>query len=191
MALQFPELNYTIDALAPLMSQEQMEFHHLKHHRAYFDNLCKMVEGTPMADMPLEDIIKQAEGGLFNNAAQLWNHTFFFTQFSTSPKAEPQGELLEAIEGSFGSFGSMKEQLSDAAIKLFGSGWVWLVVDGDGLSIVSTSNADTPVKDGRQVLLCVDVWEHAYYIDHRNARAKFLEAFWQMVDWAVIEDRCK
>lgn len=184
-----PPLRYGVDALIPQLSALQIEYHHDKHHRGYVDNLNRMVEGTEFADGALEEIIVGSDGALFNNAAQVWNHTFYFDQFSPRGMKEPQGGLLEAIEISFGSLGSMKEQMAEAALSLFGSGWVWLTVEGRELSIQPMANAANPLKQGGKALLCIDVWEHAYYIDYYNRRADYLTAFWELVDWSVVEDR--
>ncbi|MFI3314580.1 MAG: superoxide dismutase [Rikenellaceae bacterium] len=189
MKYQLYELPYALDALEPHMSKKTLEYHHGRHHAAYVNNYNKLVHGTEFENKPIEDAIVNGDGALFNNAAQAWNHTFLFEQFSPTPKQKPEGKLLEAIELSFGSFTSMKEQLSDAAMMLFGSGWVWLVKEGDELMIAPMSNAETPLREGRVPILTIDVWEHAYYIDCYNNRADYLVNFWQIVDWKVIEDR--
>lgn len=190
MRHKLPPLAYAKDALSPKMSSLQLEYHHDKHHAAYVENLNKLILGTSMEHLSLEEIIMASEGVLFNNAAQVWNHTLFFEQFT--PKVdllEPYGALLEAIELSFGSFGSMKEQISEAAISLFGSGWVWLVTSGKELEIMPMANASNPLKSGKVAILAVDVWEHAYYIDHFNSRADYMVNFWELIDWRVVESR--
>ncbi len=191
MKHELPMLPYALDALAPKMSRKTLEFHHGKHHQAYVDNLNKLAAGTRFEDMPVEAIIREADAGpLFNNAAQVWNHTFFFDGLTPQQKLkEPEGMLLEAIEMSFGSFGSMKEQFSKAATALFGSGWVWLVIDGKELDIVPTANAYNPLKDGKTPILTLDVWEHAYYLDYQNRRAEFIANFWDLVDWEKVQQR--
>lgn len=189
MKYELPALPYALDALEPKMSKKTLEYHHGKHHAAYVDNLNKLVIDTKYDGMHIEKIIKEADGAIFNNAAQVWNHTFFFNQFSQHPKMEPSGKLLEAIEMSFGSFGSMKEQMAKAALSLFGSGWVWLVKEGDELMIAPMSNAGTPIRDGRIPVLTMDVWEHAYYIDYYNSRVNYVTNFWELIDWNVIEKR--
>ncbi len=191
MKHELPMLPYASDALAPKMSQKTLEFHHGKHHQAYVDNLNKLAAGTPFENKSIEEIIREAESGpLFNNAAQVWNHTFFFDELTPKQKlTEPTGMLLEAIEMSFGSFGSMKEQFSKAALALFGSGWVWLVIDGKELDIVPTANAYNPLKDGKTPILTLDVWEHAYYLDYQNRRAEFITNFWDLIDWEKVQQR--
>lgn len=189
MRYQRIELAYPMNGLEPKMSKKTLEYHYGKHYTAYVDNYNRLVEGTPFADKAIEEAIKAGKDALFNNAAQAWNHTFFFKQFSHKPKIAPEGALLEAIEMSFGSFGSMKEQLSKAALSLFGSGWVWLVKEGSELSIMPMSNASNPIRDGRVPILTIDVWEHAYYLDYQNSRIDYIKAFWEIVDWKVIERR--
>jgi Fe-Mn family superoxide dismutase len=184
MEHKFPELPYARDALAPHISAETIEYHYGKHHQAYVDNINRLIQGTEFEQMSLEDIIQKASGGIFNNSAQVWNHTFYWNSLTPGGGAEPTGELADAITKSFGSFAEFKEKFTNAAVTLFGSGWAWLVKDSDGsLAIETTSNAGTPLKDGKKAVLTYDVWEHAYYIDYRNARAKYLEAFWELVNW--------
>lgn len=189
MAIQLPALPYDRTALEPHISGETIDFHYGKHHKAYVDNLNKMIEGTPFAEMPLEDIIRKAQGAMFNNAAQVWNHTFYWhclkpASGSSPGGGEPGGKLADAIAKAFGDFGKFKEQFSDTAVKTFGSGWAWLVQRPDGaLALASTPNAATPLTGEDTALLTCDVWEHAYYIDYRNARPKYVEAFWNLVDW--------
>jgi Fe-Mn family superoxide dismutase len=181
---KLPELPYAKNALAPHFSAETLEFHYGKHHATYVANLNKLVAGTEFAELSLEDIIKKASGPVFNNAAQVWNHTFYWHSLSPKGGGEPSGALADAIVKSFGSFAAFKEKLSNAAVTQFGSGWAWLVKNADGsLGIEQTSNAATPLRDGKQALLTVDVWEHAYYIDYRNARPAYVEAFWKLVNW--------
>jgi len=187
MTHELPPLPYAKDALQPYMSQETLEFHHDKHHAAYVTNLNKLIPGTEFENMPLEEIIQKSSGGIFNNAAQVWNHTFFWNCMAPGAGGEPTGALADAIRRDFGSFAEFKDKFSNAAVTLFGSGWAWLVRGPDGkLSIEQGSNAMTPVKDGKKALLTCDVWEHAYYIDYRNARPKFVEAFWNLVNWPFV-----
>ena len=184
MEHKLPELPYARAALAPHISAETIEYHYGKHHQAYVDNINRLIQGTEFEQMSLEDIIQKASGGIFNNAAQVWNHTFHWNSLTPGGGAEPSGELASAVTKSFGSFAEFKEKFTNAAVTLFGSGWAWLVKGSDGsLAIETTSNAGTPLKDGKKAVLTCDVWEHAYYIDYRNARAKYLEAFWELVNW--------
>lgn len=185
MAFELPALPYAKDALAPTISEETLDFHYGKHHNTYVVNLNNLVEGTEFADASLEDIIKKSSGGIFNNAAQVWNHTFYWNSLSPNGGGEPTGELAAAIDSAFGSFADFKEKFSQSAATNFGSGWTWLVKKADGsLDIMNTSNAGCPLtEEGVTPLLTVDVWEHAYYIDYRNARPKYLEAFWTLVNW--------
>lgn len=193
MAFQLPELPYSKDALAPHISAETLEYHYGKHHAGYVNKLNAAVEGTPMAEKSLEEIIKSAQGGLFNNAAQVWNHTFYWNSLSPNGGGEPTGDLADAITASFGSFADFKEKFSAAAAGQFGSGWAWLVKDASGkLSITTTANAETPLTDASLTsLLTCDVWEHAYYVDYRNARPKYIEAFWNLVNWDFAEANFK
>lgn len=187
MEHKLPELPYAKDALAPNISAETIEYHYGKHHQAYVDNLNKLVPGTEFENKTLEDIIKKATGGVFNNAAQVWNHTFYWNCLSPKGGGAPTGELAAAIDKAFGSFEKFKEQFTNAGMTKFGSGWAWLVKNTDGnLSIEATSNADNPMKEGKKPLLTCDVWEHAYYIDYRNARAKYIEAFWNIANWDFV-----
>ena len=184
MAHELPPLPYANNALEPHISAETIEYHYGKHHATYVANLNKLIEGTEHAGKSLEDIIKSSSGGLFNNAAQVWNHTFYWNCLSPDGGGEPSGALADAINKAFGSFAGFKEKFSTSAATNFGSGWTWLVKTGDGgVEIVNTSNAATPVSEGRTCVLTCDVWEHAYYIDYRNARPKYLEAFWNLVNW--------
>jgi Fe-Mn family superoxide dismutase len=192
MAFELPALPYPQDALKPHMSSETLEFHYGKHHKAYVDNLNKLVPGTEFEKMGLEDIIKKSSGGVFNNAAQIWNHTFFWNCLSPKGGGEPSGELADAIKRDFGSFQTFREKFSDASAKQFGSGWGWLVKNKAGkLEILSTSNAGNPMTEGHKPLLTCDVWEHAYYIDYRNRRPDFLAAFWNIVNWKFVADNMK
>jgi len=178
MAFELPPLPYSIDALAPTMSQETLEYHHGKHHQTYVTNLNNLIADTDLADKSLEEIIVGAEpGGLFNNAAQVWNHTFFWNSLTPSGGGEPSGAIGEAIAAAFGSYADFRSKFAAAAAGQFGSGWAWLVKGDSGLEIVTTGNADLPLKHGKTALLTLDVWEHAYYIDYRNARPKYIEAF--------------
>ena len=192
MEHKLPSLPYSNDALAPRISAETIEYHYGKHHKAYVDNLNKLIPGTEFEKMALEDIIKKSSGGIFNNAAQIWNHTFYWNCLSLKGGGEPTGELASAITRQFGSFAQFKEKFTNAATTLFGSGWTWLVKNVDGsLSVEATSNAGNPLKDGKKILLTCDVWEHAYYIDYRNARAKYVEAFWNLVNWDFVTKNLK
>ena len=187
MEHKLPELPYARDALAPHISEETIEYHYGKHHKAYVDNLNKLIPGTEFENTPLEKIIKKASGGIFNNAAQVWNHTFYWNGLAPDGGGKPTGNLAEAIDKYFGSFEKFKEQFSNAGVTKFGSGWAWLVKNPDGgLAIEATSNADNPIKESKTPLLTCDVWEHAYYIDYRNARAKYIEAFWNLVNWDTV-----
>ncbi|SDK69974.1 superoxide dismutase [Fe] [Microbulbifer yueqingensis] len=188
MAHVLPELPYAKDALEPHISQETLEYHYGKHHQTYVDKLNGLLEGTPDADKSLEEVIKSSSGGLFNNAAQVWNHTFYWNCLSPNGGGEPSGAVAEAINKAFGSFDKFKEEFTNSAVNNFGSGWTWLVKKGDGsVAIVNTSNAGTPLTEADQTpLLTCDVWEHAYYIDYRNARPKYMEGFWKLVNWEFV-----
>ncbi len=187
MEHKLPPLPYEMNALEPYISAETLEYHYGKHHQTYVTNLNKLIAGTEFEDLPLEEIIKKATGGLFNNAAQVWNHTFYWNCLSPNGGGEPDGDLAAAITKTFGSFDQFKEQFSQTAITTFGSGWAWLVKNPDGsLAIMSTSNAGTPMTEGKKALLTCDVWEHAYYIDYRNARPKYVENFWKLVNWDFV-----
>ena len=192
MAFQLPDLPYSKDALAPHMSAETLEFHYGKHHKTYVDKLNSLVPGTPFENASLEEIIRKSDGGIFNNAAQVWNHTFFWNCLSPQGGGAPTGAVQEVIDKSFGSFDAFKEKFTQAAINLFGSGWAWLVKNPDGsLSIEALSNAGNPLTKDQTPLLTCDVWEHAYYIDYRNARPKFLDGFWSLVNWEYVEKNLK
>lgn len=187
---ELPKLPYANDALAPHISQKTIEFHYGKHHAGYVNNLNKLIAGTTFENKTLEEIVKTSEGGMFNNAAQVWNHTFYWDCMTPNPKkAQPSGKLNDAIVRDFGSFDAFKEKFINAAVTLFGSGWTWLVADKDGkLSIVQTSNAQTPLTmAGMRPLLVCDVWEHAYYIDRQNARANYVNEFWTLINWEFVE----
>lgn len=188
MAFELPPLAYAKNALEPHISAETLEFHHDKHHATYVANLNKLVPGTEFEGASLEDIIRKAPaGGIFNNAAQVWNHTFYFNGLSPNGGGEPTGALAEAITKAFGDFASFKEKFAQSATTNFGSGWTWLVKNAAGsLEIVNTGNAANPLRDGLTPLMTVDVWEHAYYIDYRNARPKYLEGWWNLVDWSFV-----
>ncbi len=190
MAIELPKLPYAADALQPYISKQTIEFHYGKHHQAYVNNLNNLVPGTPFENVPLEKIVIEADGGIFNNAAQIWNHTFYFESFSLSGTKEPTGPLADAIKNDFGTFEAFKEQFSKAAITLFGSGWAWLVRSADGkLMITQESNAGNPLRKNQMPLITCDVWEHAYYLDYQNKRPDYVQAFWQVIDWSVIDKR--
>lgn len=190
MAFTLPALPYAHDALEPYISAKTIEFHYGKHHQAYVNNVNALIPGTPFENASLEEIVRKADGGIFNNGAQVYNHTFYFEQFIPDGCREPIDALKDAIDKEFGSFDAFKEQFTKAAATLFGSGWAWLVKDGNGkLSIVQTSNAGCPLRDGLTPLLTCDVWEHAYYLDKQNLRPKYIEDFWKILDWKVISKR--
>jgi Fe-Mn family superoxide dismutase len=187
---ELPKLPYAYEALEPYITKKTLEFHHDKHHQAYVTNVNKLVVGTEFENASLETIILKADGGIFNNGAQVWNHTFYFEQFSGSPVDMPGVALHEAIVKNFGGFDKFKEDFSNAAASQFGSGWAWLCVVGDGkLEIVKTSNAGNPLRDGKKPLITCDVWEHAYYLDVQNRRPDYVQNFWKVLDWKVIEKR--
>lgn len=185
---ELPKLPYEMDALAPTISKETLEYHYGKHHKAYVDNLNKLVAGTEYEKMPLEEIIMKANGPLFNNAAQDWNHTFYWHCLTPKSANEPSGKLADAIKKKFGSFDEFKKLFTESGTKLFGSGWTWLAKDNKGeLEILNLSNAGLPMKENKKALFTCDVWEHAYYIDYRNARPKYLENYWNIVNWDFVE----
>jgi len=189
---QLPPLPYPINALEPHMSAETLQFHHGKHHKAYVEKLNKLIAGTQYEQKPLEEIVRSSQGPVFNNAAQTWNHTFFWNCLMPQAGGQPRGKLAQAIDASFGSFDAFKDKFTQTAVDLFGSGWTWLVQEQGGkLAIVPTSNADTPIARGVQPLLTCDVWEHAYYIDYRNARPDFLKAFWNLANWEFASSKLK
>ncbi len=193
MAFTLPPLPYDKNALQPHISAETLEYHHGKHHQAYVTNLNKLLEGKPEANKSLEDIILSSEGGVFNNAAQVWNHTFYWHCMKPNGGGQPTGELADAIKRDFGSFEKFSEEFSNAAATQFGSGWAWLVVGKDKkLAVTKTSNADLPMKHGQKALLTIDVWEHAYYIDYRNLRPKYIETFLKsLVNWDYALENLK
>jgi Fe-Mn family superoxide dismutase len=184
MSFTLPELPFPKDSLKPHISEETFDYHWGKHHAAYVNNLNKLIEGTSFQGLELESIILTSEGGIYNNAAQTWNHTFFWNCLSPNSGGLPTGKVLDELIQNFGTFDSFKEKFSNAAATLFGSGWAWLVRTADGkLEIVQTSNAGNPLTSGKKPILTIDVWEHAYYIDYRNARPQFIEHFWEIVNW--------
>ena len=188
MAFELPALPYAQDALQPHISAETLEFHYGKHHKTYVDKLNGLVDGTDLAGKSLEEVVRASQGPVFNNAAQVWNHTFYWNCLSPNGGGEAKGAAARAIDSAFGSFAAFKEQFTNSAVNNFGSGWTWLVKGADGkLAIVNTGNAATPLTDkGVVPLLTVDVWEHAYYIDYRNARPKYRDAFWALVNWDFV-----
>lgn len=182
-----PPLPYAKDALQPTMSAETLEFHYGKHHQAYVTNLNNLIKGTEFENLSLEEIIKKSQGGVFNNSAQVWNHTFFWNCMAPNAGGAPTGPVADAINAKWGSFDKFKEEFQKSAVGNFGSGWTWLVKKPDGtVDIVNTSNAGTPLTTENKALLTVDVWEHAYYIDYRNARPKFVESWWNIVNWDFV-----
>ncbi|MDX9940674.1 MAG: superoxide dismutase [Bacteroidales bacterium] len=190
MTHELPKLPFDHKALEPVISAKTIEFHYGKHHQAYVNNLNKLLPGSPFEQASLEEIIRKAEGGIFNNGAQVWNHTFYWEGLSPDGGGEPKGKLMEAIEESFGSFAKFKEEFSQAAATLFGSGWAWLVKNEDGkLAITKESNAGNPLRSGKTPLLTCDVWEHAYYLDYQNRRPDYIESFWKLVSWNKVESR--
>ncbi len=190
MTFDLPPLPFATNALEPVISANTLSFHHGKHHQAYVNNLNNLIKGTKFENnYDLEQIIMESDGGIFNNAAQVWNHTFYWDSLGKESRG-PQGRLLQAIEKDFESFDKFKEQFSDAAAKLFGSGWAWLVSDTSGnLKIVQTSNAANPMTDGFKPLLTCDVWEHAYYLDYQNRRPDYIKSFWDIVNWEQVAAR--
>ncbi len=188
MAHQLPSLPFDMDGLAPHISNETLKYHYGKHHQAYVTNLNKLIAGTEFETAALEQIIKKATGGVYNNGAQVWNHSFYWNCLSPDGGGKPSGPLAAALDKIFGSFDEFKKQFSQTAITTFGSGWAWLVKDAEGsLALVSTSNAGNPLRDNETPLLTCDVWEHAYYIDYRNARPEYVAAFWNLVNWEFVE----
>jgi Fe-Mn family superoxide dismutase len=192
MAFTLPELPYSKDGLAPVISAETIEYHYGKHHQAYVNNLNNIVPGTKYEKMSLEEVVKATHGQasekkVFNNAAQVWNHTFYWNCMAPKAGGEPTGNVKAAIDKAFGNFGDFKKKFNEAAAAQFGSGWAWVVKNADGtLAIETTGNAETPFAAGKTVVLTLDVWEHAYYIDYRNARPKFIEEFWKLVNWSFV-----
>lgn len=192
MPFTLPPLPYALDALAPHISKETLEYHYGKHHAAYVNNLNKLVADTDFSTMTLDDVILKSSGTVFNNAAQIWNHTFYWHCLSPKGGHEPTGKLADAIVKAFGTFDAFKEKFTQVALSTFGSGWAWLVQDKDGqLNIISTSNAALPMTQNLTALMTCDVWEHAYYIDYRNARPDYLGAFWKLVNWDFIADNLR
>lgn len=190
MTYEQPKLPYAADALAPVISKETVDFHYGKHEKAYIDNLNNLIKGTEYEDMELEDIIRKANGPLFNNASQAWNHIFYFFSFSPDGGGEPDGDLGAAIKEQFGSFDEFKKAFVDAGVKIFGSGWIWLCKDDNGkLVIVPESNAGNPLTSGLSPLLVFDVWEHAYYLDYQNRRKDALDKLWDIIDWDIVASR--
>lgn len=187
---ELPKLPYDVKALEPVISEKTFSFHYAKHHQTYVDNLNKLVPGTAFEKSGLEEIIMKAEGGIFNNGAQIWNHTFYFFSFSPNGPRKPSGKLEEMINRDFGSFDAFKEAFAKMAVTQFGSGWAWLVLNAEGkLEVCQTPNAGNPMRDGKKPLLTCDVWEHAYYIDYQNRRPDYVAKFWDVVDWNVVAGR--
>lgn len=192
MPFTLPDLPYSNDALSPQMSAETLQFHYGKHHKAYVDKLNHLTKGTKFAEMKLEDVIRQSDGAIFNNAAQVWNHTFFWQCLSPKKNQLPTGELLSAMNKSFGDLDQFKTKFSEAALGQFGSGWAWLTAQKNGLlEITTTSNAETPIQTSSIPLLTCDVWEHAYYLDHRNQRDAYLKTYWEIVNWDFVQSNFK
>ena len=184
MTIELPALPWPKDSLAPHISVETLDYHHGKHHQAYVTNLNKLIAGTPQESASLEEIVKNSSGGIFNNAAQVWNHTFYWNSMKPGGGGEPTGAIADAIKASFGSYATFREQFVAAATTQFGSGWAWLVQSGDKLEIVKTGNAETPLTTDKKPLLTIDVWEHAYYVDYRNARPKYIDTFLDsLINW--------
>ena len=190
MTHELPKLPYALDALAPHISKETLEFHYGKHHKAYVDKLNSLIPGTEFANASLEDIIKKAKGVVFNQAAQVWNHTFYWNSLSPKGGGVPKGPLADAIGKSFGSFEAFQKEFTEKAAGLFGSGWAWLVRTKDGkLDVYSTANQDSPLMEGKFPVMGLDVWEHAYYLKYQNRRPEYIAAWWHVVDWAAVESR--
>ncbi|MGM0612323.1 MAG: superoxide dismutase [Bacteroidota bacterium] len=190
MKHQLPELPYAKDALEPHISADTLHYHHDKHHQKYVDNLNNLIPGTEFEDVSLEEIIKKAEGGIFNNGAQVWNHTFYWNCMTPDGGGKPEGKLAEAIERDFGSFDAFKEAFTKAATTLFGSGWAWLAKDEQGkLHISQGKNAENPIRDGLTPLLTCDVWEHAFYLDKQNKKPDYIEDFFKLIDWKKVSER--
>ena len=184
MAIELPPLPWAEDALSPYISAETLQYHYGKHHQAYVTNLNKLIEGGPLAGKNLEEIVKSAEGGVFNNAAQVWNHTFYWNSIKPGGGGKPTGAIADAIQASFGGYDKFREAFANAAATQFGSGWAWLVKEGDKLAITKTPNAETPLTSAAKPLVTIDVWEHAYYIDYRNARPKYIETYLDhLINW--------
>ena len=187
MEHKLPDLPYAMDALQPHISKETLEFHYGKHHQTYVTNLNNLIKGTEFENMALEDIVKKSAGGMFNNAAQIWNHTFYWFCLKPNGGGQPTGALADAINKKFGSFDEFKKQFTQTCVTTFGSGWGWLVKNADGsIELMSTSNAQSPMTSGKTALLTCDVWEHAYYVDYRNRRPEYVAAFWNLVNWDFV-----
>ena len=187
MAFKQPELPFALNALSPFLSEEQMMYHYGKHHAAYFNKLNSLIDGKPEAEKTLDELVLTTAGPLFNNAAQAWNHTFFWNCLTPNGTSKPHTHVAQVIDNIFGGFDNFKELFSNAAVSLFGSGWTWLATDKQGkLEILALSNADTPLRHDKTPILTLDVWEHAYYIDYRNDRPRFIQSFWDMVNWNFV-----
>ena len=190
MSFELPKLPYAQNALEPYISEKTIEFHYGKHHKTYVEKVNGLIKGTEFENSKLEKIIEKADGGIFNNGAQVWNHSFYFLALSPNAKKEPTGPLADAINETFGSFTQFKTDFANAGAGLFGSGWVWLVKNNEGeLEILQGANAENPLRDGYAPIMTMDVWEHAYYLDTQNARPKYIENFFEVLDWAVVEKR--
>jgi Fe-Mn family superoxide dismutase len=190
MPFQQPPLPFAMNALQPFLSEEQLMYHYTKHHAAYFKNLNGLVEGKPEADLPLREVVVKSAGPMFNNAAQAWNHSFYWDCMLPNGGGEPKGDLAEAIKRDLGGFGAFRKAMTEAGVKLFGSGWAWLAADKAGkLEIMPLGNADTPLKHSKEPVLTIDVWEHAYYVDYHNERPKYVDGFWNVANWAFAEKR--
>jgi Fe-Mn family superoxide dismutase len=190
MKFELPPLPYAQNALEPVISEKTIQFHYGKHLQTYIDNLNKLIAGTEFENMGLDGIIKKSDGGVFNNAAQVWNHTFYFNSLSPKGGGEPNGKLADAIKSAWGSFGNFQKEFDAAAVSQFGSGWAWLVKDAGGkLSIVKTSNAENPITKGLTPILTFDVWEHAYYLDYQNRRADHIKELWKVINWEEVSKR--
>ncbi|MGL5620733.1 MAG: superoxide dismutase, partial [Tannerellaceae bacterium] len=190
MKFELPKLPYANNALEPVISEETINFHYGKHHQAYVNNLNNLIQGTKFENADLVTIIKESDGPIFNNAAQVWNHTFYFNSFKPNGGGAPKGKLAEAINATWGSFDNFKKEFNTASTGLFGSGWAWLVKDKDGkLSIIKESNAGNPLTKGLTPILTFDVWEHAYYLDYQNRRPDHVNALWDIINWDVVEER--
>ncbi|MFW6043799.1 MAG: superoxide dismutase [Marinilabiliaceae bacterium] len=190
MKFSLPQLPYELDALEPHISKKTLEFHYGKHHQTYVNNLNNLIQGTRFENADLETIIKEADGGIYNNGAQVWNHTFYFTSLSPKGGNAPTGPLAQAIDEVYGSFDNFREEFNKAAATLFGSGWTWLVKNNDGkVEIIKESNAGNPMRNGLTPILTCDVWEHAYYLDYQNRRPDYLAGFWNCVDWDIVGKR--
>ena len=188
MEHKLPQLPYELDALSPHLSKETLEFHYGKHHQTYITNLNNQIKGTEFENLPLEEIVKKSSGGVFNNAAQTWNHTFYWLGFTPKGQGKPSGELAAAIDAKWGSFEKFQEAFSACAAGTFGSGWAWLVLSGGELEIMGTPNQDSPLTSGKTPIVGVDVWEHAYYLKYQNRRPEYLEAFFNVINWEKVNE---